>query len=69
MSLQVWLPLTKDLRQQGLATITSTGTPVFKNSGKLGNQSLDLNTRITFNCPAMANKSTFSVAFLSYSLS
>ena len=63
MSLVVWLPLTKDLRQQGLATITSTGTPVFKNSGKLGNQSLDLNTRITFNCPAMANKSTFSVAF------
>ena len=38
MSLQVWLPLTKDLRQQGLAnTIQSTtGTINISSNGKLG---------------------------------
>lgn len=63
MGLQVWLPLTKDLRNQGLATITSTGTPIFKNIGKIGSKSLDLNTRINFNCTALANVQTFSIAF------
>ena len=63
MSLQVWLPLTKDLRQQGLASVTYTGTPVFKNIGKLSGKSLDLNTRISFNCSALANKTVFSIAF------
>ena len=65
MALQVWLPLTKDLRNQGLASLTSSGTPVFKNSGKLGNKSLDLNTRISFTCSALADLTTFSVAFWS----
>ena len=63
MALQVWLPLTNDLKNQGLTNITSSGTPVFKNSGKLGSKSLDLNTRVTFNCPTIANKTTFSIAF------
>ena len=37
MSLQVWLPLTKDLRQQGLSdmTVTNNGA-TFDSSGKLG---------------------------------
>ena len=61
--LRVWLPLTKDLRNQGLASLTSSGTPVFKNSGKLGGKSLDLNTRISFTCSALANLTTFSIAF------
>lgn len=37
MSLQVWLPLTKDLRQQGLLNVTVTNNgAVFNSVGKLG---------------------------------
>ena len=38
MALQVWLPLTKDLRNQGLngTPVTSTGTINLNDSGKLG---------------------------------
>lgn len=61
--LAVWLPLTKDIRNQGLADLTISGTPVFKNSGKLGGKSLDLNTRVSFTCSALVNLTTFSIAF------
>lgn len=37
MSLQVWLPLTKDLRQQGLSNVTVTNNgAIFSSAGKLG---------------------------------
>ena len=37
MSLQVWLPMTKDLRQQGLSSVTVTNNgATFNSSGKLG---------------------------------
>ena len=37
MSLQVWLPLTKDLRQQGLSNVTATNNgAIFDSAGKLG---------------------------------
>ena len=37
MSLQVWLPMTKDLRQQGLSDVTVVNNgATFNSSGKLG---------------------------------
>ena len=36
MSLVVWLPLTKDTRQQGLSNISVTGSPASWGNGKLG---------------------------------
>lgn len=44
MSLQVWLPLTKDLRQQGISNVTPSllGNPTYTN-GKLG-QALNITT-------------------------
>lgn len=64
MGLQVWLPLKGSLQNQGLAKITSaSGVPSYKTPGKLGNNALNLKTRITFVCPALANLQTFSVAF------
>lgn len=36
MALQVWLPLTKDTRQQGLSNITVIGSPASWGTGKLG---------------------------------
>lgn len=64
MSLQVWLPLTKDLRNQGLATINQlAGTAVFKDGGKIGDKSLNLHNYVTFNCPALSGKKNFSFCF------
>lgn len=64
MSLQVWLPLTGDLHNQGLGQITSiSGTPSYKANGKIGKSALDLKTRITFVCPQLANLQTFSICF------
>ena len=63
MSLQVWLPLNGNLENQGLSDLTYSGNPVYKSSGKLGNKCLDLNTRITFNCPSLNYIKTYSVTF------
>lgn len=64
MSLQVWLSLTKDLRNQGLATIEQlAGTAVFKDNGKIGNKSLNLHNYLTFNCPTLSGKKNFSFCF------
>ena len=65
MALQIWLPLNGNLNNQGLgkATPDSSSTPVYKNYGKLGNQSIDLATRVYFNCPELANIQQWTVAF------
>lgn len=63
MSLQVWLPLNGTLENKGLATLTSSGTATYKTSGKLGTNCFNLNSRITFTCSSLANKTIFSIAF------
>ena len=67
MSLQVWLPLTKDLRQQGLRneSATSGGTVTLTNVGKLG-KCATLGTAaggITLPASTMTSFTECSVAF------
>ena len=63
MSLKVWLPLNGDLENKGTGSITAiSGTPSYK-TGKIGTNALDLKTRITFDCPDLANLQTFSICF------
>ena len=48
MALQVWLPLNGNLENLGLGTVSQTNDtePIYKEYGKLGNQSIDLATRV-----------------------
>jgi len=62
MSLVAWLPLNGNLKNQGVADITISGTPSYT-TGKLGQQALNLSTRITFNIPSLVGAKTWSVAF------
>ena len=64
MSLRIWLPLNGDLRNQGLDDVTVTsGTPNFKNIGKISSQSIDLSKKVVFNCPSLSGLTSFSIAF------
>ena len=66
MSLQIWLPLTKDLRQQGLnsTTIEEVTSAVFDNSGKLGKCLSGGKIKIPANQVAsIFNNTSMSVAF------
>ena len=72
MSLRVWLPLTKDLRNQGLSevTVTNNGT-TFDSAGKLGgcyyfNGSNNYLSTVCTNYPTIFS-GDFSIAFWLYS--
>lgn len=59
MALQVWLPLNGNLKNNGVAELTVTGTPSYIN-GKMG-KSLSLASTVTFNgLPKLVH---FSIAF------
>ena len=64
MSLQVWLPLNGDLYNQGLGdcSITANAGATFYNDGKIG-KAINLNKRVNLTSNAIANLSTFSIAF------
>lgn len=62
MSLVAWLPLNGNLKNQGVADITISGTPSYT-TGKLGKQALNLSTRVTFNIPSLVGAKTWSVSF------
>lgn len=62
MSLQVWLPMTKDLRQQGLSDVTVTNNgATFNSAGKLGGSYNLTSGPITLS--NLPNPSEVSVAF------
>ena len=62
MALQVWLPLTKDLRNQGLSDVTVTNNgATFNSAGKLGG-SYDL-TSGSITLSNLPNPSEISIAF------
>lgn len=65
MALQVWLPLTKDTRQQGLSNVTVTNNgATFTNGGKLGGKYFSAGT-ITI--PASSSNSIFNGTHMSFS--
>lgn len=67
MSLQVWLPLNGELRNQGVGKITSISTtPKYRENGKLFQLAIDLSKRVTFTCPNLKNLQDFSIAFWAY---
>lgn len=63
MSLQVWLPLNGDFKNQGLSgTLTCPNALTFTTDGKIGNQCLNSNTGY-FTVSAMDNKKQMSFAY------
>ena len=65
MSLQVWLPLTKDLRNQGLAdvTVTNIGATYNVSGGKLGGCYNFDGTNDRIQISNLSNPASFSVCF------
>ena len=65
MSLQVWLPLTKDLRQQGLSNVTVTNNgATFNSAGKLGGcYEFASGKRIQTTLPASTSLNTKAISF------
>ena len=68
MSLQVWLPLIKNLNNQGIgnATITASSTTFALQKGKIGNSCFTSSSTVTINLPVMANAKIWSLCFWGY---
>lgn len=62
MALQVWLPLTKDLRNQGVSNVTSSGG-IIDNNGKLGKCYLVNKTNTMAVTHSIAKTSEWSMCF------
>ena len=62
MSLQVWLPLNGNLTNNGIDTITTSGTATY-NVGRMGSKSFNLSSRVNLTVPSLAGVKTWSVAF------
>lgn len=71
MSLQVWLPLIKNLNNQGcgVATISAPSTTFTLQKGKIGNASYTASSTITVNLPSIASSRIWSVTFWAYAVS
>ena len=65
MALQVWLPLTGNLKNLGLDDITVTNQSIsgFVDSGKIGKALTLLNSYYYMNIPSLVNATVFSCAF------
>ena len=63
MSLLVWMPLKGDLKNHGSGTVTTSGTPAYRNDGVDGKQCLNMYNKITCNCANLNGCKKFSIAF------
>ena len=65
MSLRIWLPLTKDLRQQGLSNVTVTNNgATFNSAGKLGGcYEFASGKRIQTTLPSTSNLNSKAISF------
>ena len=73
MALQVWLPLTKNLSNQGLNNMTfsiDTGSNIIlDNNGKIGSGALNSSNEFSVTIPALSSKKVWSFCFWGYVVS
>lgn len=67
MSLVAWYPLIRDLSNNGVGAVTTSGTPTFSSGGKLGN--CMTGNDISFTVPSLTNSKVWSICFWGYAVS